>query len=134
VSFLFLGKASIMPATSKAAPKKSSPKAVPQKSNQSNNGKVIKYSDKSSGQPQLVPIFKEIKKMLARYEKGTLKLSGGSRGKVGLVSKKPVEILGRKRDETMVRRRIGTKRLCWILLYAGIWGTVVKEVDQTRIA
>jgi hypothetical protein len=99
VSFLFLGKASIMPATSKAAPKKSSPKAVPQKSNQSNNGKVIKYSDKSSGQPQLVPIFKEIKKMLARYEKGTLKLSGGSRGKVGLVSKKPVEILGRKRDE-----------------------------------
>jgi len=59
----------------------------------------IKYSDKSSGQPQLVPIFEEINKMLAPYEKGTLKLFGGSDGKVALVSKKPVEILGRKKDE-----------------------------------
>jgi len=37
--------------------------------------------------------------MLAPYEKGTLKLFGGSAGKVGLISKKPVEILGRKKDE-----------------------------------
>ena len=88
-----------MPATSKAAPKKSSPKTITKRSQQSNNQISIKYSDKSLGQPQLVPIFEEIKKMLAPYEKGTLKLFGGSGGKVGLVSKKPVEILGRKRDE-----------------------------------
>ena len=37
--------------------------------------------------------------MLVLYEKGTLKLFGGADGKVGLISKKPVEILGRKRDE-----------------------------------
>jgi len=37
--------------------------------------------------------------MLTPYEKGTMKLFGGSDGKVALVSKKPVEILGRKKDE-----------------------------------
>lgn len=88
-----------MPATSKAAPKRSSPKAITKKSNQSNNEIRIKYSDKSLGQPHLIPIFEVLKKILASYEKGTLKLLGGLGGKVELVSKKPVEICGRKRDE-----------------------------------
>jgi len=65
----------------------------------SKNELGIKYSDKSLGQPQLVPIFDEIKKLLAPYQKGTMQLLGGSEGKVLLISKKPVEILGRKRDE-----------------------------------
>jgi hypothetical protein len=85
-----------MPATPKATPKKS---ASPKKSTRSGDGVKIKYSDKSRGQPQLLPIFDEIKKMLAPYERGTMKLFGGSDGKVGLISKKPVEILGRKREE-----------------------------------
>jgi len=88
-----------MPATSKSAEKKSSSKAITKNSSESNGEIRIKYSDKSLGQPQLLPIFDEVKKMLAAYEKGTLKLLGGSEGKVGLVSKKPVEILGRTRDE-----------------------------------
>jgi len=99
VSCLFLVKASIMPTTSKAAPKKSSSKKTSKKSVKSKDEIPIKYSDKSLGQPQLVPIFEEIKRILAPYEKGTLKLLGGSGGKVALVSKKPVEILGRKKDE-----------------------------------
>src|SRR5215831_8276042 len=87
-----------MPASSKAASKKSSSGRA-KKSNQADSEIRIKYSDKSPGQPQLVPIFEEIKKMLAVYEKGTLKLFGGSDGKVALVSKKPVEVLGRKKEE-----------------------------------
>jgi hypothetical protein len=87
-----------MPTTVKPAPKKSSG-ALSKKSNRSKDGIKINYSDKSSGQPQLVPIFEEIRKMLRYYEKGTLKLFGGSEGKVGLVSKKAVGIPGRKKDE-----------------------------------
>ena len=98
MSFLFLVKRSIMAPASKAAIKKS-PVDKSKKSGRSEHAMKIKYSDKSPGQPQLVPIFEEIKKMLAPYDKGAMKLFGGSDGKVGLISKKPVEILGRKRDE-----------------------------------
>lgn len=87
-----------MAAASKVAIKKS-PAIKSKKSNRSGDGIKIKYSDKSPGQPQLVPIFEAIKKMLTPYNKGTMILSGGSDGKVGVISKKPVEILGRKRDE-----------------------------------
>ena len=59
----------------------------------------IKYQDKSPGQPQLIPIFEEIKKLLKPYEKGTMKLFGGDEGKIVLISKKPVEITGRKKNE-----------------------------------
>jgi hypothetical protein len=98
VSFLFLVKASIMPATSKAATKRSST-SKSKEPGRSKDEIKIKYSDKSPGQPQLVPIFEVIKKMLAPYEKGTMKLLGGAGGQVSLVSKKPIEILGRKKDE-----------------------------------
>ena len=60
---------------------------------------TLKYSDKSAGQPELVPIFEEIKNMLLPYEKGTLKIHGGTDGKVMLISHKPVEIAGRPREE-----------------------------------
>ena len=99
MSFLLLVKARIMPATSKAITKKSSTSKSSKKAVRSNDERKIKYSDKSPGQPQLVPIFEEIKKMLTPYGKGTMKLLGGSGGRVSLVSQKPVEILGRRRDE-----------------------------------
>ena len=97
--FLIFGKSDVMPATSKATTKQSSTNTASKKATRSKGAIKIKYSDKSPGQPQLIPIFEEITKMLAPYEKGTMKLFGGSDGKVALVSKKPVEILGRKRDE-----------------------------------
>jgi hypothetical protein len=59
----------------------------------------IKYSDKSIGQPELVPIFEELKKLLKPYEKGTIQVIGDSGGQFILSSKKKVEIEGRKRDE-----------------------------------
>ncbi len=59
----------------------------------------LKYSDKSAGQPELVPIFEEIKNMLLPYEKGTLQIHGGTDGKVMLISHKPVVIAGRPREE-----------------------------------
>ena len=86
-----------MPA--KTVAKKSSVDQQSKKLNQPKNESGIKYSDKSPGQPQLVPIFEEIKKMFARYKKGTMKLLDGLDGKVALVSKKPDEIPGRKKDE-----------------------------------
>lgn len=59
----------------------------------------IKYSDKSAGQPELIPIFNNICEMLLPYEKGHLKLRGGKNGQAILVSEKPVVIDGRKKDE-----------------------------------
>ena len=84
-----------MPITSKRSAAKTASKKPASKEKETK----IKYSDKSPGQPELVPIFNEIKKLLDPYEKGTMKLFGGSEGKIVLISKKPVEILGRKRDE-----------------------------------
>ena len=59
----------------------------------------IKYADKSAGQPELVPIFENIKKMLLPYQKGSLEMIGGNGGMLCLVSQKPVVIEGRKKDE-----------------------------------
>ncbi len=59
----------------------------------------IKYSDKSIGQPELVPIFEELKKLLKPYEKGTIQVIGDRGGQFILCSKKKVQIEGRKHDE-----------------------------------
>ena len=98
----------------KAAPKKAVKKAVPKKVAQKTVKKAavkkavpekkkkeikIKYADKSAGQPEMVIIFEQIKKMLLPYVKGSLELVGGNGGMLCLVSQKPVEIQGRKRDE-----------------------------------
>jgi len=87
--------------SSKKGPAKK-PKSTSKKKSGASSSKSelgINYSDKSPGQPQLIPIFQELKKLLTPYHKGTMKLLGGTDGKVLLISKKPVEILGRKRDE-----------------------------------
>jgi hypothetical protein len=72
-------------------------KTTSKKSSQQKEAR-IKYTDKSEGQPELTPIFEAIKKLLLPFEKGTMKLTT-SGGQVVLISTKPVEILGKKRDE-----------------------------------
>lgn len=59
----------------------------------------IKYADKSAGQPQLIPIFEELKALLLPYEKGSIVLRGGTGGQLMLVSEKEVVIDGRKKQE-----------------------------------
>lgn len=98
----------------KAVPKKAAKKAVPKKVAKKAVKKAavkkavpekkkkeikIKYADKSAGQPEMVIIFEQIKKMLLPYVKGSLELVGGNGGMLCLVSQQPVEIQGRKRDE-----------------------------------
>jgi hypothetical protein len=73
-------------------------KTPSKKPSQQKNETRIKYADKSAGQPELTPIFEAIKNLLFPYEKGTMKLIS-SAGQVALISKKPVEILGREKDE-----------------------------------
>lgn len=67
------------------------------KNNKTTTG--YKYSDKSKNQPELIPIFDELHKMLSAYEKGTIKKRGGKAGQVALISEKEVIIEGRKRTE-----------------------------------
>ena len=61
--------------------------------------KPFKYSDKSAGQPELIPIFNAIKAMLQPYIKGTIKERGKEGGMYNLVSEKAIEVEGRKRPE-----------------------------------
>ncbi len=59
----------------------------------------IKYTDKSAGQPELIPIFEAIRDMLLLDQKGQLKLRGGENGQVLLLGEKKLVIDGRKKDE-----------------------------------
>ncbi len=59
--------------------------------------KPIKYADKSAGQPELVTLFNELKKIIAPFVKGNMQ-SKSDKGQFHLWSNKPVEIAGRKRD------------------------------------
>ncbi|HYE53484.1 MAG TPA: hypothetical protein VD996_01525 [Chitinophagaceae bacterium] len=77
----------------KAAAKKSASKKPTVKE------RTIKYEDKSAGQPDLIPIFDQIKKMASPYVKGHLVVSGDKPGQYGLVSDKVVEVAGRKKDD-----------------------------------
>jgi len=78
---------------------KASKKAAPKKSASGKSSATgIKYEDKSPGQPDLIPIFNELKKLMAPYEKGNLRMRGGEGGQVVLLSEKPVVIDGRKKD------------------------------------
>lgn len=100
-----------MPASQpvKKAAKKAAKKAVPQKkvtpaaatpaASASEKPTGIKYADKSAGQPQLNPIFEELKALVIPYAKGTIALRGGSGGQLTLVSEKEVIVDGRKKPE-----------------------------------
>ncbi len=89
-------KAATKTTVKKSAVKTPVKKAAPQKKKKEF---TIKYSDKSAGQPELVPIFENIRQMLLTYQKGSLELVGGYGGMMCLVSQKPAIIYGRQRDE-----------------------------------
>jgi hypothetical protein len=59
----------------------------------------IKYTDKSPGQPGLVPIFKTISRLLKAQAGGELKIKGGEGGQIVLGRFKPIVIDGRKKEE-----------------------------------
>ena len=87
-------------AVKKTASKKASPKKTVNRTTAAEDKKIkIKYADKSTGQPELVPIFHRIAKLMEPFAKGSVKKSGGKDGQVGLTSFKQVEIAGRKLDE-----------------------------------
>ncbi|TGK02814.1 DUF1801 domain-containing protein [Leptospira langatensis] len=91
-----------MPAKKKSTPrpKKSSPKKVaPKKTSSPKKKTEIKYSDKSSGQPELVRIFTELKRLILPYHKGSIQLRGDSGGQFNLVSEKEISVVGKKKPE-----------------------------------
>lgn len=55
----------------------------------------IKYSDKSAGQPEMILIFEELKKLIKPYAKGTMVERGDSHSTYGLWSDKEIEVAGR---------------------------------------
>lgn len=79
----------------KKVPKKKTPAKRKAKETKSNG---IKYADKSPGQPQLVPIFEKINRLLLPFAKGSLKIRKAG-GQFVLVSEKEVEINGKKKPE-----------------------------------
>lgn len=80
-------------ATTKSTNQTSTPKKTVAKA------KPIKYTDKSEGQPELIPIFNAIKILMKPYIKGTLKERGGSNGMYAIWSEKEVEVNGKLRPE-----------------------------------
>jgi hypothetical protein len=87
-----------------APKKKSTPKKKPaKKTSEKEKAPLLKYSDKSKGQPaELVTIWEKIRDLILPYEKGAIKVHGGSGGKVTLISHKPFEFMGRTRPELWV--------------------------------
>ncbi len=88
-------------AAKKTAPKKTALKKTPAKKKAVTEKKeiTIKYSDKSAGQPKLVPIFKTLASLMEPFQKGSLEKKGGKDGQVSLVSREPVEIADKKIDD-----------------------------------
>jgi len=61
--------------------------------------KPVKYSDKSAGQPELVPVFHAIKKLISSYAGGNYKAKADKPGHYELYYEKEVEIQGRIHPE-----------------------------------
>ncbi len=61
----------------------------------------VKYADKSDGQPELVSLFNQIKKIIAVYAKGNYALKADSPGHYELYYGKEIEQLGRKYPEIL---------------------------------
>lgn len=74
-------------------------KTKPQKKAADKKSIGIKYSDKSAGQPHLVPIFESLVTLLTPYERGSIKKRGGKDGQLAMVSEKEVMIAGKIRKE-----------------------------------
>jgi hypothetical protein len=86
-------------ATKTASKKTSVQKLAVKKSKPVKSETGIKYSDKSGDQPELVPVFNEIKKLLLPYGKDKITIRGGTGGQIVLVNEHPVVIDGKPRDE-----------------------------------
>lgn len=69
------------------------------KAQKTSEGIGIKYTDKSAGQPELVPIFRHLVKLLKAQAGGELKIKGGEDGQIVLGRFKPIVIDGRKKEE-----------------------------------
>lgn len=85
----------------KAPVKKTATAAVAgkEKTGQKKDKYAIKYSDKSAGQsPVLLQIWESIRDMMLPYEKGAMRVHGGTGGQITLINHKPVEIFGKTRD------------------------------------
>jgi hypothetical protein len=85
----------------KTAPKKKAAAAKPVVKSKIKEGQpLFKYSDKSAGQPkELLSIFDKLRDMLLPYEKGLMKVHGGSGGQITLINHKPYELMGKMRPE-----------------------------------
>jgi hypothetical protein len=60
---------------------------------------TIKYADKSSGQPELVEVFNEAKKVLSPFAKGNYIIKDDLPGNYSIYYGKPVETAGRAYPE-----------------------------------
>ena len=85
--------------TKPASPAKPKGVKTSKKSVAKTDDKPYQYSDKSAGQPHLVPIYNTIKAMMQPCIKDTIKEWGKEGGMYNLVSKKAIEVEGRKRSE-----------------------------------
>lgn len=100
-----MAKAAKKAATKSSTPAKTNSSAQTKSSKSSKTkgsagtDRPIKYTDKSPGQPELVPIFEQIKKLISVYEKGHLLVSGNKPGQYGLWSDKTIEVAGRTRND-----------------------------------
>lgn len=65
----------------------------------SGKDRPIKYEDKSAGQPELVPIFQQLKKLIGIYAKGHLIERDDKPGQYSVWSDKTVEAAGRIWDD-----------------------------------
>jgi hypothetical protein len=82
----------------KAASKSKSTKPAVKKARPAGKDKPIKYEDKSPGQPQLTPIFEELKKLISAHVKPPLVERSG-KGHYSLWSDKKIEAFGRERED-----------------------------------
>jgi hypothetical protein len=62
----------------------------------SGKDRPVKYADKSAGQPDMIILFEELKKLIAPYAKGTMVERGDFMSTYGLWSDKEIEIGARK--------------------------------------
>ncbi len=96
-----MAKATTKPVSEKTAVKKAAPKKIAKATAPKKEIPLkIKYEDKSAGQPEMVEIFYHIEQMLKSYDKKrSLVLHNDKPSQVHLVSHKPIEIDGKKRNE-----------------------------------
>ena len=93
-----LAAKSVVKKVTEVVPKKAVKKA--NKGVVKKDGSIIKYADKSKGQPKALGfIFDAIKNLLLPYEKDDMKLHAATKGQATLINHKPVEIDGRKKTE-----------------------------------